>query len=228
MAKSRLLHPRRNLDGRSSAPRFVLASGSPRRRELLEAAGYEFEVVSPPVEEVSHGWFTIRELTVCNATRKAWRVARTLPNAVILGADTLVAIDGHIIGKPADLEEARLILRRLSGRSHLVWTAICICHLALGKSLSLSSVSQVEFHDLTDRAIKSYLAKIDPLDKAGAYAAQGHGREIIKRIDGSYSNVVGLPMETTARILRAFGITSRAKTTSPSPARVWGKFATAR
>ena len=208
MAKGRP-HPRRSLDGRSSAPRFVLASASPRRRELLEEAGYEFEVVSPPVEEVAHGWFTIRELTVCNATRKAWRATQILPNAVILGADTLVAIDDQIIGKPADLEEARRILRRLSGRSHSVWTAVCVCHLALGKSLSLSTVSQVEFHELTDRAIKSYLAKIDPLDKAGAYAAQGHGREIIKRIDGSYSNVVGLPMEVTARMLRAFGINPR-------------------
>lgn len=189
------------------APRLVLASGSPRRRELLQEAGYEFEVVSPPVEEVSHDWLTIRELTVCNATRKAWRVAQTLPSAVVLGADTLVTIDDHVIGKPADLGQARQILRRLSGRSHSVWTAVCVCHLALGKSQSLCSVSQVEFHDLTARGIKNYLAKIDPLDKAGAYAAQGHGRDIIKGIEGSYSNVVGLPMEMTARLLRSFGVT---------------------
>ena len=181
---------------------------------MLAEAGYEFEVVSPPVEEVSHGWLTICELTICNATRKAWRVAQTLPNAVILGADTLVAIDDHVIGKPANLAEARQILRRLSGRSHSVWTAVCLCHLALGKSQSFSAVSQVEFRELSDRAIENYLAKINPLDKAGAYAAQGHGREIIKRIEGSYSNVVGLPMEETALALAAFGITPPAATSS--------------
>jgi septum formation protein len=208
--------------------RLVLASGSPRRRELLKEAGYEFEVVSSPVDEVSHDWLTIRELTVCNATRKAWRVAQTLPGAIVLGADTLVSIGGQVIGKPGDLKDARRILRRLSGRTHSVWTAVCLCHLALGKTQCVCSVSQVEFHDLTNRAIERYLAKINPLDKAGAYAAQGHGTEIIKRIEGSYSNVVGLPMETTARMLRAFGVGIQRRTTSPSPARAWGKFATAR
>lgn len=190
-------------------PRFVLASGSPRRRQLLEKAGYEFEVISPPVEEVSHDWLTIRELTVCNARRKAWCVAQTLPNAVVLGADTLVTIDDQILGKPADLKEATQILRLLSGRSHAVWTAVCICHSASGRAQSLCAVSRVEFRDLTDRAIKLYLAKVNPLDKAGAYAAQGHGKEIIKSIEGSYSNVVGLPMEMTAGMLRVFGITPR-------------------
>ena len=206
MATSRLVHLRRSRDGQPSGPRFVLASGSPRRRDLLDEAGYEFEIVSPPVEEVSHGWLTLRELTICNATRKAWHVAQTLPRAIVLGADTLVSIESHVIGKPADLEEARQILRQLSGRSHMVGTAVYLCHLASGKSETLYVISRVEFHDLTDRAIKRYLAKVNPLDKAGAYAAQGYGKEIIKRIEGSYSNVVGLPMEATARLLRAFGI----------------------
>lgn len=209
MATSRLLHPRRSREGQPSGPRFVLASGSPRRRELLEEAGYEFEIISPPVEEVSHDWLTLRELTICNATRKAWRVAQTLPDAVVLGADTLVSIDDRVIGKPADIEEARQILRRLSGRSHVVGTAVCLCHLALGKSQTLYALSRVEFRDLTGSAINSYLAKVNPLDKAGAYAAQGHGKQIIKQIDGSYSNVVGLPMEETARLLGAYGITAR-------------------
>jgi septum formation protein len=195
---------------RRAVPRFVLASGSPRRRELLEEAGYEFEVIAPPVEEVSHDWLTIRELTACNAMRKASRVAAMLPGAVVLGADTLVSIDGYVLGKPADLKDALQILRRLSGRSHVVWTGVCICHLGSGKSRSFCAVSRVEFHALTDRAIKSYLAKVNPLDKAGAYGAQGHGKEIIKRIDGSYSNVVGLPMEQTLPALASFGITSAA------------------
>jgi septum formation protein len=191
-------------------PRLVLASGSPRRRQLLEEAGYEFEVIAPPVEEVAHDWFTIRELTVCNATRKALCVAQTSPSAVVLAADTLVSLDDEVLGKPADLKEAAQILRRLSGRSHAVWTAVCICHAALGKSKSFCAVSRVEFRDLADRAIQDYLEKVNPLDKAGAYAAQGHGKQIIQRIEGSYSNVVGLPMEETLPALAAFGITPAA------------------
>ena len=188
-------------------PRFVLASGSPRRRQLLKRAGYEFEVVSPLGEEVAHAWFTIRELTICNATRKAQRVSQTLPDAVVLAADTLVTIDGHVLGKPADLDDAVKILRRLSGRTHEVWTAVCICHAARGRTQSFHEISRVHFRELSDGAIRDYLAKVNPLDKAGAYAAQGHGTEIIEHIEGSYSNVVGLPMEETTRALSTFGVT---------------------
>jgi septum formation protein len=187
-------------------PRFILASGSPRRRQLLDQAGYEFDVVLPAVPEVSEAWFTIREATICNATRKALEIARRSPNSVVLGADTLVALDGEVIGKPADLAHAEKLLRRLSGRSHEVRTAVFICHLSRGRAHSFQEVSQVRFRTLDHRAIAQYLAKINPLDKAGAYAAQGHGVEIIEQIEGSYSNVVGLPMETTARVLRAFGL----------------------
>ena len=187
-------------------PRFILASGSPRRRQLLSEAGYEFEVLSPLVDEVAHGWLTIRELTIWNAARKAARVSEMLPDAVVLAADTLVTIDGEVLGKPIDLEDAVRILRRLSGRAHEVWTAVRINHATRGRSQSFHEMSRVHFRELDDRAIRDYLAKIDPLDKAGAYAAQGHGTEIIERIDGSYSNVVGLPMEATTRELRAFGI----------------------
>ncbi len=187
-------------------PRFILASGSPRRRQLLSEAGYEFEVISPPVDEVAHSWLTIRELTIWNAARKATRVSEISPDAVVLAADTLVAIDGEVLGKPADLEDAVRILGRLSGRAHEVWTAVRISQPALGKSESFHEMSRVHFRKLGDRAIREYLAKVDPLDKAGAYAAQGRGREIIERIDGSYSNVVGLPMEKTVRALRAFGV----------------------
>lgn len=187
-------------------PRFILASASPRRRQLLSEAGYEFEALSPPVDEVAHRWLTARELTTWNAARKAACVSRMSPDAVVLAADTLVAIDGEVLGKPADLEEAVRILRRLSGRAHEVWTAVRICHATHGRSQSVQEMSRVHFRKLDDHAIRNYLAKIDPLDKAGAYAAQGHGTEIIERIDGSSSNVVGLPMEATTRALRDFGI----------------------
>jgi len=190
-----------------AVPRFILASGSPRRRQLLEEAGYEFEVMAPPVEEVSHDWLTIRELTACNAMRKAAPVAKMLPEAVVLGADTLVGLDGHILGKPADLQAAAKTLRRLSGRTHEVWTSVCLRHSVLGKAQSVQVVSRVTFHHLTESDIRRYFAKVNPLDKAGAYAAQGLGKEIIQRIDGSYSNVVGLPMERTLSALAAFGVT---------------------
>jgi septum formation protein len=190
-------------------PRFILASGSPRRRQLLEQAGYEFEVIAPAVVEVLEKWFTVREATIWNASRKALDVARNSPGAVVLGADTLVALDGEVIGKPRDLAHAEELLRRLSGHSHEVRTAVFICHLARGRAQSFQEVSRVRFRKLDRDGIARYLAKIDPLDKAGAYAAQGHGVEIIERIKGSSSNVVGLPMESTARVLRSFGIQSR-------------------
>jgi septum formation protein len=200
---------RRSPDLLRVGPRFILASGSPRRRQLLGEAGYEFEVLSLPVDEVAHGWLTVRELTIANAARKAARVSEMEPDAVVLAADTLVAIDGDVLGKPRDLENAVEILWRLRGRAHEVWTAVRITHAAAGQSLSFHEMSRVHFRTLDDRAIRDYLAKIDPLDKAGAYAAQGHGAEIIERIEGSYSNVVGLPMEETARILRAFGVVAK-------------------
>lgn len=175
---------------------------------MLEQAGYEFETIRPAVAEVSEAWFTIREATICNATRKALEVARNAPDAVVLGADTLVALDGEVIGKPRDLAHAKKLLQRLSGRSHEVRTAVFICQLADGRAHTYQEISEVRFRTIDRRAIAQYLAKIDPLDKAGAYAAQGHGVEIIERIDGSYSNVVGLPMEATARVLSDFGIES--------------------
>lgn len=189
-------------------PRFVLASASPRRGQLLQKAGYQFEIIAPPDDEISHTCLTIRELTVWNATRKALRIAQTLPDAVVLAADTLVTIDGRVLGKPVDVEDAVGILRRLSGRTHEVWTAVCIRHAATGRTHSFHEISRVHFRQLREDAIRDYLAKVNPLDKAGAYAAQGHGTEIIEKIEGSYSNVVGLPMEQTTRALRTFGVTA--------------------
>lgn len=125
-----------------------------------------------------------------------------------MAADTLIAIDDEIVGKPADMEEASKILSRLSGRIHQVCTAVFICELARARMSAFCEISQVRFRSLTNEAIRSYLSKINPLDKAGAYAAQGAGSEIIEAIDGSFSNVVGLPMESTAAKLRRFAIES--------------------
>ena len=187
-------------------PRLVLASASPRRRQLLADRGYDFEVVKPAVKELHSDKLTLREATCYNALRKGLIVARAHPGRVVLGADTLVALDQQLIGKPADRVEAVRLLRLLSGRLHFVVSSVFIVQLHRGKSLAFSVLSRVKFKKLSDRRIEEYLASIDPLDKAGGYAAQGTGRAIIARIIGSGSNVIGLPLKETAAALEHFDI----------------------
>jgi septum formation protein len=188
---------------------LLLASSSPRRRALLSGAGFEFAVMSPPGEERFDTHLSLRELAAWNAVRKGLAVARNFPDRVVLAADTLVAFEGEIIGKPRDFAHAKEILARLSGNVHQVCTAVFLCRLADARSLSFAELSHVGFRRFNAKQIDAYLAKIDPLDKAGAYAAQGGGREIIAGIDGSFSNVVGLPLERTIPALREFGIELR-------------------
>jgi len=187
-------------------PRLLLASASPRRRQLLADAGFEFEVVTPTVDEVSSATFTLREATTWNALRKGLTAARAHPDEVVLAADTLVELGGRVIGKPADRAEAVRLLRLLSGQTHVVASSVFIAHLRGGKSENFTVLSRVVFKKLNDRVIKEYLDRIDPLDKAGAYAAQGEGGDVIARIMGSRSNVIGLPMEKTGAALARFGI----------------------
>jgi septum formation protein len=187
-------------------PVLLLASNSPRRRQLLTDAGFEFAAIAPDVSEKSDVDLTLRELTIFNATRKALSIARVHPGEVVLGADTLVALDDQIIGKPSDVDEAVAILRRLSGRIHEVCSAVFVCHLTSARSTSFYEVSRICFRRLSDATIRAYIDKVNPLDKAGSYAAQGHGVEIIEKIEGSYTNVVGLPMEKTTAALAGFGI----------------------
>jgi septum formation protein len=191
-------------------PSLVLASSSPRRAALLSEGGFEFEVASPRVTEKFSTSLTLREVALWNAIRKGLSIAQTRPDAVVLAADTLVALDDRIIGKPADLSEAAQILQRLSGRTHQVCSAVAIYQQTLGKSAIFHESSRVSFRRLSDAMIQSYLAKVDPLDKAGAYAAQGSGAEIIAKIEGSFTNVVGLPMEKTVAELAKFRIRPKA------------------
>ena len=188
------------------ATKLVLASASPRRRALLAEAGFKFEVLHAAVAERFDRNLTLRELTLYNASRKGLFVARSHPQQVVLAADTLVALDNAIIGKPADMKDAGRILRRLSGRIHRVCTAIFICHLSKPQISAFCEVSHVRFRNLTSNTIRSYLARFNPLDKAGAYAAQDTGSEIIETVEGSFSNVVGLPIERTTMELRRFAI----------------------
>jgi septum formation protein len=184
----------------------VLASSSPRRAALLSESGFEFEIASPRVAEKFSTTLTLRELTLWNAIRKGMAIAQTRPDAVVLAADTLVALDNRILGKPSDLSEAAGMLQRLSGRTHQVCSAVAIYLQTSGRSAAFHEISRVRFQRLSNATIENYLAKVAPLDKAGAYAAQGNGAEIIAKIDGSFTNVVGLPMEKTVAALAKFGI----------------------
>lgn len=185
---------------------LLLASNSPRRRQLLLNAGFDFDAMTPKVVERFDPDLTLRELASWNAVRKGIAAARIHPVKVILAADTLVAIEGKVLGKPRDRSEALTMLRQLNGRVHEVCSAVFLCHLAAAKSLSFCELSHVHFRRLSESAIRRYLDKVNPLDKAGGYAAQESTNEIITKIDGSFTNVVGLPMEKTTAALAEFGI----------------------
>ena len=185
---------------------LVLASNSPRRRELLAAAGFEFQVVAPNITERHDVDLTARELTSLNATRKALAVARRCFGRIVLAADTVVVLDADILGKPQSLGEAAAMLRRLSGRAHEVCSAVFIYDPVRRRWTTFQDVSRVDFGRLTDARIRAYIKSVDVLDKAGAYAAQERADEIIERIEGSYTNVIGLPMERTVAALAQFGI----------------------
>jgi septum formation protein len=199
---------------------LLLASGSPRRLELLSAAGFEFEWAKPAITERADSNLTPGELTAWNAVGKGLAVARRFPEKVVLAADTIVAFENEIIGKPDDMSHAVRILQRLSGQTHHVYSSVFVVHLSEKRSKLFWELSRVRFRKISASEIRSYLEKIEPLDKAGAYAAQGHGAEIITEIDGSYSNVVGLPMEQTIAVLNEFEIRPTSGVTPPSPFRV--------
>jgi septum formation protein len=186
--------------------RLILASGSPQRIQLLREARYDFIAQPASITELTVDFLTPGELTLLNACRKTFAVARSEPDAVVLGADTLVALETVILGKPANLDEARRMLTQLSGRTHEVLTAIAISNFSERRTVSAVVESEVRFRKLDADLIDRYLSRIDPLQKAGAYAAQVDPGTVIERIDGSFTNVVGLPMETVSQLLGEFGI----------------------
>lgn len=176
-------------------PPLILASASPRRAELLKLLNVKFRVLHDTVEEVAHEHLSPLEVCQLNAHRKARVVAKTIPDALVLGADTLVFLEGEILGKPRNLAEARRMLRKLQGRTHQVVTGVCLMHLRAHRERIFAVSSDVLFHPLDEKQIRDYIAKIHPLDKAGGYALQDSGEMIVSEISGSYSNVVGLPVE---------------------------------
>jgi septum formation protein len=176
-------------------PPVILASASPRRAQLLRELGVEFEVLPSKAAEIHSRQLTALEVSRINACRKARSVASKHPDALVLGADTLVFADAALYGKPADMAAARRMLEELQGRAHQVVTAVCLLHLAAGRRRVFAETTAVTFRPLDAAGIRRYLAKVNPLDKAGAYAIQEEGALIIEKISGSYSNVVGLPIE---------------------------------
>jgi nucleoside triphosphate pyrophosphatase len=185
-------------------PRLILASASPRRSELLRQLGVEFKVVPSQIGEIHHEQLTALEVSRINAYRKARAVAKKFPDALILGADTLVYLDGELFGKPAHLEDAYEMLQKLQGRTHHVVTALCLLQLREHRQRISFDDTAVTFRALDAVDIRRYLNQVNPLDKAGAYAIQEKGEQIVQEIKGSYSNVVGLPTERLKLELEAW------------------------
>lgn len=185
---------------------LLLASQSPRRIELMQAAGYAFEVLSPSVDEAHDETLRPEALTIANATLKARAGAQLRPHALVIGADTLVYVDGIPLGKPRDMAEAAAMLRRLSGRSHQVCTGVCLAQEAGSVVHGFHAITEVSFKPLSDEEIRTYHSRVNPLDKAGAYGIQEHGEAILESYTGSWTNVMGLPMERLAEELARVGI----------------------
>lgn len=185
-------------------PRIILASGSPRRRELLGKSGLNFDVIPSPAEEIHDTTMAPGALCEENARLKAAAVARENTGAWVIGADTLVFLDDQPLGKPADRREATAMLTALSGRAHQVRTGVCVID-PHGRETTFHETTRVTFLTLNEAAIHEYHALVDPLDKAGAYAIQEHGERIIESIDGPFDNVMGLPVASLlARLIQTF------------------------
>jgi septum formation protein len=187
--------------------RLILASASPRRAELLRAAGFEFDVVTTDVDESVHDGESPQQYVRRLAAEKSAAASRGRGDRVILGADTTVVVDGAILGKPIDDEDAAAMLRRLSGRTHEVMTGISLRRGAY--ELGRVDSTRVDVVALSDADIAWYVASGEGRDKAGAYAIQGLASRFIPRIVGSYANVVGLPVAAVEELLREISDTPR-------------------
>ncbi|HHL39061.1 MAG TPA: septum formation inhibitor Maf [Deltaproteobacteria bacterium] len=190
---------------------IVLASASPRRRELVKGLGLDFTVEAPDVDERPLAGEEPEAHALRLASLKARTVAgrlreRGVGEALVVAADTVVAIDGRILGKPADGSDAAAMLRRLSGRTHRVVTALCVTDALSGRSIRRAVTSRVTMRPLSEAVIEEYLASGESMDKAGAYAVQGLGARLVERVEGSYTNVVGLPVDELIETLASLGL----------------------
>ncbi|MBE3575429.1 MAG: septum formation inhibitor Maf [Firmicutes bacterium] len=191
----------------SNVRRLVLASNSPRRRELLQQLGLDFSVdpAEGPEEPFQGG--NVAEYVLGLARSKSRQVARRhAAGTLVVGADTVVALGDQVFGKPADAAQAMAMLKRLQGTTHLVYTGVCVTEAPGGEEACAAECTAVTFRPLTEEEIARYVATGEPMDKAGAYAIQGLGSINITAVHGCYSNVVGLPLATLARLLRRWGV----------------------
>ena len=187
-------------------PQLILASASPRRRELLASLGLQFEVIPAEILEHEAPDSDPREMVRHNAALKAEWVSARRPDALVLGADTTVFVDGVVLNKPRDLADACSMLGRLSGRTHTVHTGIAVRRACDGLAIDAGVASEVTFKILDREVIDRYVSLVNPLDKAGAYAIQEGAELIIEGWRGSYTNIVGLPVEETKQILTRCGL----------------------
>ena len=185
--------------------KIVLASQSPRRRELLGKMGLEFTTKSPEIDEEAIHGLPAQELVKTLSREKALHIAQGEdPDTIVIGSDTVVVLDGEILGKPATPRQAEEMLTALSGRSHEVCTGVTVCQGE--KVVSQVEVTQVTFRSLTPEEVRRYEQTGEPMDKAGAYGIQGYGALLVEGIQGDYSSVVGLPVCRLGRILLDFGV----------------------
>jgi len=190
----------------ASPPTIILASASPRRRELLTQLGLPFTVLPADVEERRLSDEAPLAYTLRLAQTKAQHVAQRFPEALVLGADTVVVLDAEIFGKPASVEDARQMLTRLSGCEHTVLTGLALLQQCR-QFIRLDAVrTRVRFRPLSTAEIERYLATAEPFDKAGAYAIQGAAAAFVASLNGCYTNAVGLPLRQTAALLRSAGV----------------------
>ena len=181
---------------------IILASNSPRRKQLLKMAGIRFTVLPSDVPEMVPEFVTDEKRAQFLAELKASYTSVFHPKDVIIGADTTVICEGRLMGKPATREEAKEMLRFLSGKVHTVYTGVCLIWSDEEDAECFSSETKVEFYPLTEKQIEEYVASGEPMDKAGAYGIQGLGSTLVKRIEGDYYTVVGLPIAEVVRRLK--------------------------
>jgi len=205
--------------------RVVLASTSPRRRELLALLGITFEVASPTFEERVIPGRTASDLVAYFSQGKAHSVAKDDPDAIVLGSDTLIELDGEVLGKPADLCEGRSMLRQMAGREHLVRTAVTLSCLARHIETTRFSTARVLMKRFDPEAHERYLATGDSLGKAGAYSIQGPGSELIESLDGDFTTVVGLPLGLVATLFEHAGVKVPVSVTALYATKPYGNWA---
>ena len=184
---------------------LILASASPRRTELLRKAGFRFRILPAVVDELEAGPGSVPGIALRNAERKADLIASQNPESTVIGADTVVELDGTVLGKPADPEDAFRTLMLLSGKRHNVLTGVCIRNVARNIRVIFTDCTAVWFRPYDAETAKRYMSLVNVLDKAGSYGIQEHGDMLADRIEGLFSNIVGLPVERVAETLRMIG-----------------------